>query len=492
MHEIRTRFAPSPTGFLHIGGLRTALFAYLFARHNDGAFILRIEDTDRSRLVEGAEGDITESLRWIGIEWDEGPDRGGPYAPYCQSERKEIYLEHARMLIAEGHAYTCYCTPERLYKLREEQKTKGLDSGYDRHCRDMDDAGREEHEKRGGPSVIRLKIPRGGETSFDDLIRGRIAKKNSVLDDLILIKSDGFPTYHLANVVDDHLMHISHVIRGDEWISSTPRHILLYRAFGWEAPKFAHVPVILAQGGGKLSKRHGATMVREFRERGYLNDALLNFIALLGWALDDKTEFFTMEELIRSFEIKRVNKASAVFSYEKLDWFNGIYIREKSISELYEELLPFLRRDSIVTSNNEAERKDYILRILPLVQERLNHLGNITGLIWFFFDELYEIRDPQALIPKKGTVGDALLILTKTYELLYSMSAFNREKLEEAMRNLVGELGLKVGQVFMTVRVAVTGSKVSPGLFETMDVLGEDAVLRRLQGAADVLKETEG
>ena len=487
--DIRTRFAPSPTGFLHIGGLRTALFAYLFARHHDGAFILRIEDTDRSRLVQGAEEDIMESLRWLGIEWDEGPDRGGPYAPYRQSERKEIYLEHARMLIESGQAYSCYCTPERLKQLREEQKKMGLDQGYDRHCRDMDEERRREHEKRGDASVVRLKVPLEGETFFDDIIRGRIVKQNNVLDDLVLIKSDGFPTYHLANVVDDHLMHISHVIRGDEWISSTPRHVLLYRAFGWEAPAYAHVPVILAQGGGKLSKRHGATMVREFRERGYLAEALLNFIALLGWALDDKTEYFTMQELIASFDIHRVNKASAVFSYEKLDWFNGNYMRAKSIPELYEELRPFLANEGILTPENEGDRKDYLLQILPLVQERLNHLSDIAGLIWFFFDDLYEIRDVQALIPKKGTKDDALLILKKTHEMLNSFPISDREKLEESMRRLVEELGMKVGQVFMTVRVAATGSRVSPGLFETMDVLGRDTVLHRLQGAIDVLME---
>jgi glutamyl-tRNA synthetase len=488
MHAIRTRFAPSPTGFLHIGGLRTALFAYLFARHKGGAFILRIEDTDRSRLVEGAEGDIMKSLEWIGIGWDEGPDKGGACGPYRQSERKEIYREQAQRLIEEGNAYRCFCTPERLKNLRDEQKREGLDPGYDMHCRNLEAEEREEHMRRGDSSVIRLKVPLEGETSFDDLIRGRIAKKNGVLDDLVLLKSDGFPTYHLANVVDDHLMHISHVIRGDEWISSTPRHVLLYRAFGWEPPKFAHVPVILAQGGGKLSKRHGATMVREFRERGYLSDALLNFIALLGWALDDKTEFFTMGELIRHFDLDRVNKASAIFSYEKLDWFNGIYIRKKSIPELYEELLPFLKRDRIVTSENEVERKGYISRILPLIQERLNQLNDITGLIWFFFDDLYEIREPEALIPKKGTVDDASAILKRTYELIESMPAFDEEKLEDAMRGLVEALGLKTGQVFMTVRVAITGSSVSPGLFETMVVLGRDVVLDRLQGAVDVLK----
>jgi glutamyl-tRNA synthetase len=309
-----------------------------------------------------------------------------------------------------------------------------------------------------------------------------------VLDDLVLLKSDGFPTYHLANVVDDHLMEISHVIRGDEWISSTPRHILLYNAFGWEPPQFAHVPVILAPGGGKLSKRHGATMVREFRERGYVSDALLNFIALLGWSYDDKTEFFTMEELIRRFDIGRVNRASAIFSYDKLDWFNGMYIRKKSIPELYELLLPYLKKDGILSPENEVGRKDYILRILPLIRERLNRLSDITKLIWFFFEERYEIRDAEALIPTKGTARDALAILNRACELIGDLPSFTEEKLEEATRSLVEDLGLKTGQVFMTLRVAITGSKVSPGLFETMLVLGRETVLNRMKGATGEVK----
>jgi len=479
MNAVRTRFAPSPTGFLHIGGLRTSLFAYLFARHNGGSFILRIEDTDRARLVEGALEDIMDSLRWIGISWDEGPDVGGPCAPYLQSERREIYERYALLLIERGHAYRCFCSPERLAALREEQRKRGLDPGYDRHCRNLTP----QERRSGGPSVIRLKVPLEGETAFDDIIRGSISKKNSELDDLVLLKSDGFPTYHLANVVDDHLMEISHVIRGDEWISSTPRHILLYRAFGWDPPRFAHVPIILAQGGGKLSKRHGATMVLEFRERGYLSEALLNFIALLGWSLDDKTEFFTMKELIEHFELGRVNRAPAIFSYEKLDWFNGMYIRKKSIPELYDLVLPYLRRDGIVDSENETAQRDYILQILPLVQERMNRLTDITGLIWFFFDDRYEIREPESLIPKKGTLDDALRILNGASEKLVKLTSFEEKAIEPLMRGFVEELGMKTGQIFMTLRVAVTGSRVSPGLFETMAVLGKQRTVKRLSEA---------
>jgi len=480
METVRTRFAPSPTGFLHIGGLRTALFSYLFARHHNGTFILRIEDTDRARFVSEALEDIAHSLKWLGIEWDEGPDIGGAFGPYMQSERIRLYQTHAEKLIQSGAAYRCYCTPERLSALRKEREKLGHDTGYDRHCRNLTDEQRKEHEKRGDLSVIRLKVPLEGETFFDDLIRGRIETKNQVLDDLVLLKSDGFPTYHLANVVDDHLMKISHVIRGEEWISSTPRHIILYGAFGWKPPEFAHVPVILAPGGGKLSKRHGATMVREFIEKGYLSEAVLNFIALLGWSLDDKTQLFSMSDLIRGFDITRVNRAAAVFSYEKLDWFNGVYIRSKSPDQLYELVLPYLEKEGIVSSKN---------RILPLVRERLKLLSEITDHVWFFFDDRFEIRDPDALIPKKLTANDAVLILQSAIRKLDTVDFCNYTEIEAALRVLVDGLGLKVGQVFMTLRVAVTGTKVSPGLFETMRVLGKERVLSRMKNAADFLKK---
>ncbi len=487
MENVRTRFAPSPTGFLHIGGLRTALFSYLFARHHNGTFILRIEDTDRTRFVSDALEDIVRSLKWLGIEWDEGPDIDGPFSPYMQSERAELYRTYADKLIHSGFAYRCYCTPERLAAVRKEREKMGLDTGYDRHCRNLTEEQREEHEKKGAPSVIRLKVPLEGETFFDDLIRGRIVTKNVVLDDQVLLKSDGFPTYHLANVVDDHLMKISHVIRGEEWISSTPRHVILYRAFGWEPPEFAHVPVILAPGGGKLSKRHGATMVREFIEKGYLSEAVLNFIALLGWSLDDKTELFSLYDLIHEFNITRVNRAAAVFSYEKLDWFNGFYIRNKSSQELFELVYPYLERDDIITSEN-GNQKEYLLDILPLVRERLKLLSDITDHVWFFFDDRFEIKDPNALIPKKLSSNDAIRILHSADEKLNTVKPFHDTQIETALRELVNELDLKVGQVFMTLRVAVTGTKVSPGLFETMKVLGKKRVLSRIKSAIEILK----
>jgi len=491
MVKVKTRFAPSPTGFLHIGGLRTALFAFLFARHNNGDFILRIEDTDQTRFVEGALEDIIESLKWIGISWNEGPDIGGPHGPYLQSERKTIYKDHAYDLVKSGHAYKCFCTQNRLGALREEQKKKGIYPVYDRHCRQLSQEEILRHEKKDDPFVIRLKIPEEGEIIFEDYIRGKIITANSTLDDIILLKSDGFPTYHLANVVDDHLMGITHVIRGEEWIPSTPRHIILYNAFGWKPPVFSHVPVILAQGGGKLSKRHGVTMVKQFRQKGFLNEAVLNFITLLGWSLDDKTELFSMKELIEHFDLDRVNKAPAVFSYEKLNWFNGVYIRNKKYNDLYDLLIPFLIQGGILKEEESARYQEYVLKIIPLIQERLKYLSDVSDLTWFFFDDHFCIKDRHALIQKKHTKKDAIRILKNTVEKLQSVTHFQTGELENVLRDLIKDLGLKPGSVFMTIRVAITGTKVSPGLFETMCVLGKDRVIKRLKEAEEIVMNIE-
>ena len=485
MSTVRTRFAPSPTGYLHIGGLRTALFSWLFARHAKGRFILRIEDTDRTRLVEGAENDIIESLRWTGIDWDEGPDIGGPYGPYRQSERKGLYKEHTDRLLEEGRAYRCYCSQERLQALRE----KSHGQGYDRHCRNLaaEEIGR--HEERKDPFVVRLALPDDGETIFTDAIRGEITTKNEIIDDFVLMKSDGFPTYHLANVVDDHLMRISHVIRGDEWISSTPKHVRLYQAFGWDMPVFAHVPVILREGGGKLSKRHGATMVKEFRERGYLPDALVNFIALLGWSLDDKTELFSLDELVSSFDLDRVNRAACVFSYEKLDWYNGVYIREKDPEKLYDLILPYLISAGLVPEGDPHSSREYLLRIIPLVEERVKLLSEAPEHIGFFFDAGYTPPGPESLVQKKIKPVDAIRILSLCADAVQDIDPFEDEKIESALRGLVEKLDYKTGQIFMTIRVAVTGKTVSPGLFETMRVLGKERVKKRLQESLCTLKQ---
>ena len=344
--SIRVRFAPSPTGFPHVGNIRTALFNWLFARHSGGTFIVRIEDTDQSRIAEGALESILDSLRWLGLDWDEGPEKGGDHGPYFQSQRLDLYQGHARMLLDGGHAYKCYCSPERLARMRGEMaERKESARSYNRRCRDLGQQEQAGFEAQGITPVVRFKVPLDGQTTFHDLIRGDISFNNAELDDLVLLKSDGYPTYHLANIVDDHFMEISHVMRADEWLSSTPRHALLYDAFGWKPPLFAHLPMILGPDKSKLSKRHGATAVTEFQEQGYLPDAMVNFLALLGWSLDDKTEILSRDELVRHFSLERVGKTSAVFSHEKLKWMNGAYIREIDAGEMVEHLLRFLERD---------------------------------------------------------------------------------------------------------------------------------------------------
>ncbi len=339
---VRTRFAPSPTGFPHVGNIRTALFAWLFARHNDGRFIVRIEDTDVARRVEGAVEAILDSLRWLGMDWDEGPEVGGEYGPYFQSQRLDLYREAAARLVSQGDAYHCYCSPQRLAEMRNDQMKRKQPIGYDRLCRELTAAEKAAKEADGIVPVVRFKMPLEGRTGFDDIIRGSVVFENSTLDDFVLLKSDGYPTYHLANVVDDHFMAISHVLRAEEWLSSVPRHVLLYRALGFEPPQFAHLPMLLGADRSKLSKWHGAVSVTEYRDQGYLPEAMVNFLALLGWSLDDKTEIFSRQELVANFTLDRISKTAAVFNHEKLDWMNGVFLRELSQDELIRKIMPLL------------------------------------------------------------------------------------------------------------------------------------------------------
>jgi len=480
---VRVRFAPSPTGFLHVGGARTALFNWLFARHHDGAFILRIEDTDRTRYQPEALEDIMEGLRWLGLDWDEGPEVGGDYGPYFQSQRLHIYREYAQKLVDEGHAYKCYCSPERLALMREEQRRRGDPNvGYDRHCRHLTATERAEYEALGIVPVVRLKVPLEGQTSFHDVLHGDITVDNARLDDLVLLKSDGYPTYHLANVVDDHLMEISHIMRADEWLPSVPKHVLLYHAFGWEIPVYAHLPIILAPTGkGKLSKRHGGVAVHEFRREGYLPEAMVNFLALVGWAYDDKTEFFTHQELIERFGLAGVSKSPAAFSYDKLDWMNGTYIRQLELDDLAERLMPFL------TGADLPADLATVRRIVPLVQERLKKLAEVVEWTDFFFTAELDY-DPQLLIGNKMTAAESLAALRKARETLAALPDFGEETLEKALRALVEELGLKARQLFGIIRVAATGKKVAPPLFGTLSVLGQERVLERLGEAEEAME----
>ena len=496
--NVRVRYAPSPTGFPHIGNIRTALFNWLYACHCGGKFIVRIEDTDQSRKVEGALEAILDSLRWLGLDWDEGPEVGGDYGPYVQSERLEIYRKYVQQLLDNGNAYKCYCTSERLERMRKEMsERKESARSYDRHCRNLTVQQRAELEAKGAASVVRLKVPLDGQTTFHDLIRGDITFSNSELDDLVLFKSDGYPTYHLANIVDDHLMQITHVMRADEWLSSTPRHVLLYKAFGWEPPLFAHLPMILGPDKSKLSKRHGATALVEYRNRGYLPEAVLNFLALLGWALDDKTEIMSRNELIKNFTVEHVSKTAAVFSQDKLIWMNGMYIRELNDADFVERALPFLDRD-LPASVARPLPKDYMMQIAPLMRERVKvfrgtpALGGVAaeeGIAeqagFFFVDELE--YDTNMLLVKGMDKQKAASGLRAAKERLAGC-AFEHDALEGTLRPLADELGVKTGMLFGTIRIAVTGRTAAPPLFQTMAVLGRDRCMRRIDSAISRLK----
>ncbi len=483
---VRVRFAPSPTGFPHVGNIRTALFAWLFARHHGGSFIVRIEDTDVARTVKGAVEAILDSLKWLGLDWDEGPEVGGEHAPYFQSQRLELYRLVAQELILQGDAYYCYCSQERLEEMRAEQVRRKQPPGYDRHCRGMSEEERAQKEAEGIVPVVRFKTPLKGQTMFNDLIWGDVKFENSTLDDLVLLKSDGYPTYHLANVVDDHEMEISHVIRAEEWLSSTPRHVLLYQALGFELPQFAHLPMLLGSNRAKLSKRHGAVSINEFQKQGYLPEAMVNFLALLGWSLDDKTEIMSRQQLIENFSLERVSKTAAIFDREKLDWMNGVYIRNLSLEDFTQQALPFLN-SGLPLKVKRSLSIDYVKQMMPLIQERAKTLAEVPELVEFFFvDEPDYSAD--LLIGKDMTQETATRALEVSQQRLEKVEPFDTESLEAMLRPLAVELGLKTGQLFGTLRIAVTGRMAAPPLFQTMAVLGKERCLKRIEAALNKLK----
>jgi glutamyl-tRNA synthetase len=481
---VRVRYAPSPTGFPHVGNIRTALFNWLYARHTGGKFIVRIEDTDVARTVPGSVESIMDSLRWLGLDWDEGPEVEGSHGPYFQSRRLPVYQEVAERLIKEGKAYYCFCSSERLEAMRAEQTKLKLPPGYDRHCRLWDHRQCAEKIAEGIKPVVRFKTPLEGQTRFQDLLRGEVVFENSTLDDFVLLKSDGYPTYQMANVIDDHLMEITHVLRGDEWLSSTPRHTLLYNALGYEPPIFAHMPLILGPDRSKLSKRHGAATLAEYRDQGYLPETMFNFLALLGWSLDEKTELFTRDELIKNFSIERIGRTAAIFNKEKLDWMNGVYLRGLSVDEFTRRALPFMDNDL----PPEVERpldEEYIKRIVPLIKERAKTLSEVTELILFFFNDYLEYSPADLLI--KGTDHQLTYHAYQQAQKLIELTQFNAAALEKEFRALAEELKLKPGQLFSSLRIAMTGRAVSPPLFETMEVLGEGRVQDRMKDALDKL-----
>ncbi len=479
--QVRTRFAPSPTGEPHIGNVRSALFAWLFARHKNGSFILRIEDTDANRKVEGSEEKIMDGLRWLGLNWDEGPDIGGAYGPYTQSLRLDRYKKAAQQLIDKDAAYKCYCSSERLEALRASQVQNKLSIGYDRCCRNLTPAEREQKEKEGITPVVRLKTATEGLTVIHDMIWGDVTFKNNILEDIVLLKSDGFPTYHLAHIVDDHDMAISHVIRAEEWMSSTPCHIMLFEAMGYEVPQYAHLPMVLGPDRSKLSKRHGATSALEFRENGYLAEALVNFLALVGWSLDDKTEIMSREELIKNFSLERVSKTAAIFNHEKLLWMNGQYMRKLTPDDFVGRVMPFLEKGLPAEIKRPLDI-NYVRQFAPLIQDRISTLKDAADYADFFFIDVLEY-DSAMLIGKKMTAETVLTALKASEAKLDILTSFTTESLEAALRPLADELGIKAGQLFNPLRVATTARDAAPPLFETMAVLGKERCMKRIRAA---------
>jgi glutamyl-tRNA synthetase len=484
------RFAPSPTGDLHVGGVRTALFTYVYARQNGGAFILRIEDTDQARYDETSINSITASLRWLGLEWDEGPDIGGPHRPYIQSQRLELYRAHVDRLLADDYAYECYCSPERLAALRDEQRASGKPPGYDRHCRNLSAEERRAYRDQGVKPVVRLKVPLDGTTTGLDLLRGPITFENAKLEDAVLLKSDGFPTYHLAVVVDDKEMGITHVTRGEEWIPSMPLHLLLWDAFGWERPVFAHMPVILKPDGkGKLSKRDGAAGVLAFRDAGYLSEALVNYLALVGWAYDDHTEIFSLDDLVEKFSLERVSPSPARFNYEKLDWMNQHYINHiVPVDDLAARVTPLLIAQGLVDEVVAGSETEALVRAaVSLIKDKMRLLTEGPDLISYFLVEPPDY-DTALLVPRKTEPAEALRGLAAARVVIAEIGVEDETAVEERLRALADDVGLKVGQLFMPIRVAVTGRTASPGLFETLRVVNQQRALARMDRALEKLR----
>jgi glutamyl-tRNA synthetase len=477
---IRTRIAPSPTGDPHVGTAYVALFNYALARKHHGQFILRVEDTDRQRSQPASEQMIFDALRWLGLDWDEGPDVGGPHGPYRQSERSALYREHAEELLRRGAAYPCFCTPERLAALREEQKAaKAAVMGYDGLCRRLGPAEAARRRTAGEPHVVRLAMPAQDSMLVSDLLRGEVRFERPQLDDQVLLKSDGFPTYHLANVVDDHLMRVSHVVRAEEWLSSLPKHVQLYRAFGWEPPVFCHLPLLRNADKSKISKRKNPVSLNHYRRAGYLPEAMLNFLALMGFSMPDEREEFSLADFVDAVELERISLGGPVFDLSKLTWLNGRYLRRLSTEEMIGRLRGHLLSDA------------YLARVLPLCRERVDTLEGFFDYAAFFFvgEVAYDEAALKAMVPSGRTPAEAAKALAALLEQqLDALLAWDAESLEAALNAFAGTCGWPGKELYMAVRVAVTGRAATPPLFETLAVLGKDACRRRLRRAAEALR----
>ena len=486
----RVRFAPSPTGYLHVGGLRTALYNYLFAKNNNGSFVLRIEDTDRNRFVEGAVENLINALKWAGLNFDEGPEAclpdrqvGGNFGPYMQSKRLDTYKKYADELIEKGKAYYCFCTPERLKDLREEQEKQKLpQTKYDKQCLHLSKEEVEKNLASGVAKVVRLNVIPNQTIKFDDVIREHVEFESNNVDDQVLIKSDGYPTYHLANVVDDHLMKITHVIRGEEWLSSTPKHVLLYDSFGWERPIFAHLPLLLNPDRSKLSKRQGDVAVEDYRDKGFLKDALINFVALLGWNAGDDKEFYYMDELIKCFSLERVNKAGAVFDLQKLNWLNAEHLRKKSP----DELLSFLK-DEIKKSKYKDQNfsDDYLKLIIEAMKERVSFVKEFIDTCSYFYEAPTEYEQKSI---EKNWKPETQQHLNRLKDEFTKLSNPTKEDFEHVLEKVSEELNVGKGKLIHPLRLAISGQSTGPGMFDLLFILGIDEVIKRIETA--VLKIT--
>ncbi len=481
MSTVRVRFAPSPTGYLHVGGLRTALYNFLFARQQNGAFVLRIEDTDQSRKVEGAAENLMAMLRWAGIEYDEGPDKEGLAGPYVQSSRLDIYREHVAQLLDKGKAYHCFCTPERLKEVRDRQAAAKGSLNYDRQCRGLSAEASAARVRSGEAHVVRMKVPVEGETTFSDAIRGEITIAHEIVDDQVILKSDGFPTYHLAVVVDDHLMGITHVVRGEEWLPSTPKHVLLYKAFGWDLPVFAHLPLLLNSDRSKLSKRQGDVSVEAYRDQGYLPDALVNFVALLGWNPGDDREVFTMKELISEFSLERVGKAGAIFNLEKLAWLNAQHLRSRTDQEICDMLRHAAASGPVdLSSFSDA----YLLKIIPSMRERMTFPKDVLEKSPYFFRPP-EHYDPE--IVTKRWKQETPARMERLRDAFAALSTPAKEDFERTLEQNADAQGIKKADLIHPLRLAISGMGTGPGVYDIVDILGKEETLRRITRAIEVL-----
>jgi glutamyl-tRNA synthetase len=487
---VRVRYAPSPTGDPHVANLRQALWSWLYARHTGGTFFVRLEDTDQTREVPGSLDKILDSLRWLGIDWDEGPDIGGPFGPYVQSQRLPGYREAAERLLESRAAYRCFCTSERLAEMRAAQQAAKQPPGYDGLCRVLTPLESRTRAANGEPHVIRFAMRDDGTTTFTDLLRGEITVENHNFDDFVLLKSDGFPTYHLAHPVDDQAMQVSHVTRGDEWLPSAPRHVRVFDALGYPRPVYVHLPVVLGPDGGKLSKRHGAKSVLEYAADGYVSDAVFNFLAILGWSYDDKTELFTRERLIEVFDFARVSVNPSTFDTQKLEWMNGVYLRDMPEERLADLFAERLEQDLPPSVPRPLDRV-LIAAFTPLIRERVKLLSETAGLVDFFF--MPEVPTPPvaeflAVKRWRDDAAGAAAGLEASAETVAAVGDWSAAAIEPAMRETADRLEVKAGDLFTLCRLAVTGKRVSPPLFESMEIVGRDPVKARLRAAAAALR----